>query len=123
MVEELADSLPDWSSVNRTRCFTHIVNLIAKSLLKQFDVKPKKEDGQKDTNTDKSDNEQSDKEESELQELAAGIEDEEQMMLQEEDLDDNEIKDEDDINGWVDKMEDLSDEEHKELMKSICPIS
>ncbi|KAF9470669.1 hypothetical protein BDN70DRAFT_769815, partial [Pholiota conissans] len=38
MVDELADSLPDWSTINCTHCFAHIVNLVAKSLLKQFNV-------------------------------------------------------------------------------------
>jgi hypothetical protein len=42
MIDELVDLLPNFpGSANRCRCFFHIVNLIAKSLLKQFDV-PKK---------------------------------------------------------------------------------
>jgi hypothetical protein len=38
MVTELDDQLSSFSEVNRIHCFLHIVNLIAKSLLKQFDV-------------------------------------------------------------------------------------
>src|ERR1700721_1605940 len=38
MIDALADDLPDFSQANRTRCFLHIVNLIEKTLLKQFDV-------------------------------------------------------------------------------------
>ena len=42
MVEELEDRLTKFSTVNRMHCFAHILNLVAKSLLKQFDVKPSK---------------------------------------------------------------------------------
>jgi hypothetical protein len=38
MIQELACLIPDYSAVNRSRCFLHIVNLIAKSLIKQFDT-------------------------------------------------------------------------------------
>ena len=44
MVTELDDQLTSFSEVNRIRCFLHIVNLIAKSLLKQFDVTKSKDD-------------------------------------------------------------------------------
>jgi len=36
MIEDLVDLLPDFpGDANRTQCFAHIVNLIAKSLLQQ----------------------------------------------------------------------------------------
>jgi len=39
MIEELADLLCDFpGETNQTRCFTHILNLIAKSIIKQFDI-------------------------------------------------------------------------------------
>ena len=39
MIEELADLLDDFpGEANRTRCFMHILNLVAKSIIKQFDV-------------------------------------------------------------------------------------
>jgi phage repressor protein C with HTH and peptisase S24 domain len=38
MVQELADMVPDYSDVNRSRCFLHVVNLVAKALIKQFDA-------------------------------------------------------------------------------------
>ena len=39
MIEELADLLRDFpGETNQTRCFTHILNLIAKSIIKQFDI-------------------------------------------------------------------------------------
>jgi hypothetical protein len=69
MVEELEDRLTKFSTVNGTRCFTHILNLVAKSLLKQFDVKPSK----------KKDNDLNDNEKS-LLNMADNIEAEEQTM-------------------------------------------
>ena len=39
MINEMDMMLTKFSSINHTHCFTHILNLVAKSLLKQFDVK------------------------------------------------------------------------------------
>ncbi len=42
MISELAKVLTDFpGQVNQTRCFTHIINLVAKSLMKLFEVKKK----------------------------------------------------------------------------------
>jgi hypothetical protein len=38
MMEALGDLLLGFITSNHTRCFTHILNLVAKLLLKQFDV-------------------------------------------------------------------------------------
>jgi phytoene/squalene synthetase len=48
MITELEDQLEDFSEVNRIRCFLHIVNLIAKRLLKLFDVSKRGESGDAD---------------------------------------------------------------------------
>ncbi|KAF8325139.1 hypothetical protein F5887DRAFT_826223, partial [Amanita rubescens] len=37
MVAKLERLLPDYSPLDRSRCFLHVVNLIAKSIVKQFD--------------------------------------------------------------------------------------
>ncbi|TFK47878.1 hypothetical protein OE88DRAFT_1608415, partial [Heliocybe sulcata] len=38
MIKELPNLLPDFpGDANRVRCFLHIVNLVAKSILKLFD--------------------------------------------------------------------------------------
>ena len=42
MVEEMDWLIASFSATSRTRCFLHIVNLIAKSLLKQFEIKKPK---------------------------------------------------------------------------------
>jgi hypothetical protein len=46
MIDELADLVAAFAGdASRTRCFTHIINLIAKSVIKQFDV-PKTKAGE-----------------------------------------------------------------------------
>ncbi|KAF8961706.1 hypothetical protein BDZ97DRAFT_1611099, partial [Flammula alnicola] len=37
MISELEILLPDFSAVNHTRCFLHVNNLVARTLVKQFD--------------------------------------------------------------------------------------
>ncbi|RDX45346.1 hypothetical protein K466DRAFT_443634, partial [Polyporus arcularius HHB13444] len=38
MIEELSQLLPEFQGdFSRTRCFLHILNLVAKAMLKQFD--------------------------------------------------------------------------------------
>ena len=45
MINELVDLLPNFSSVpSQTQCFLHIMYLITKQLLKQFDVPRKNAD-------------------------------------------------------------------------------
>jgi hypothetical protein len=41
MITELAKILPSFSEVGHTQCFLHIVNLVAKSIIRQFDIQKK----------------------------------------------------------------------------------
>jgi len=43
MITKLADILPNFDDLTHTHCFLHIVNLVAKSIIKQFDI-PKRQD-------------------------------------------------------------------------------
>ena len=45
MVSQMETQILEYSEVNRVRCFLHVVNLIAKAMLKQFDVSKRKNDG------------------------------------------------------------------------------
>jgi hypothetical protein len=39
MINELANLLDDFpGSANQTRCFTHVLNLVIKSIIRQFDL-------------------------------------------------------------------------------------
>lgn len=45
MVDDLADRLPEYpGKEHRTRCFAHVVNLVEKSLLNQFEPPKKSKD-------------------------------------------------------------------------------
>jgi hypothetical protein len=111
MAEKLEDLLPAFSSSNRARCFTHILNLIAKSLLKQFDVAKK-------SGSDDELNE----EEAELLNLAKDSETEELTTDKENGGNDEEIEEEDDLEDWVDEVAALTPEEREMLEDDIRPV-
>jgi hypothetical protein len=109
MINELVDLLSNYpGAANQCRCILHIVNLIAKMLLKQFEV-PKK-----DVDTALNAAEQ------ELLELAAGADMEELVTVVERGLGNNE--DVDDMDGWVNKLNLLSDDGNEKLCQSIQPV-
>lgn len=111
MIDKMDAMLTRFSSINRTHCFAHILNLVTKSLLKQFDIKQdEKKDG------DLNDDEQV------LLAIAGDIEEEEQIMAQENDAEDGDTEDDDSLEGWVDEIEALTDEERENLQESIRPI-
>jgi hypothetical protein len=110
MIDELVDLLPNFPGpANRCRCFLHIVNLIAKSLLKQFDVLRKAADAALNDA------------ECELLELAAEIDIEEMVTVAEKGAGgDNEEND--NVDGWVDETASLSAEEREELRENVQPV-
>lgn len=130
MIAELADLLPGFSVVNHTRCFLHVVNLIARSLVRQFDVpKSKKKDPPTANDTPAAPDDDNDPD-SALRELAENIDLEDQMtheaLLTEirDDLngsDDEEA--DDDVEGWVDEMAVLSRTERAEVEASSATAS
>src|ERR1700735_611497 len=110
MVGELSTLLRDFpGEANRTQCFLHIVNLVAKQLLKQFDVPCK--------DADSALNEA----EKELFNLAAGVDIEELVTAAERGARAG-SEDNDDMDGWVDEMEELDAEEHAVLKESVLPV-
>ena len=111
MVTEMAKFLTAFLSANHTRCFAYIINLIAKSLLKQFNIK----DGDK-GDQDLDVNERS------LLALAEDIELDELITAQEKDVSDSKIEEEDIIEGWVDEVEALSSVEQANLEELVWPI-
>ena len=107
MVNALANILENFpGEPNQTRCFLHILNLVAKTIIKQFDV-PKKKTGEGTKDVDFS----------VLEALADGIELEEHATQ----LADEEIE-VDNEEGWIDKTSLLSDEERDRLNNDILPI-
>ena len=109
MAEELGYLVAAFDGeASQTQSFIHIINLIAKSVIKQFDV-PKAKAGEALDDAIK-----------EFIALAGEIEVEEQVMrdstnVADEDEDDN-------IEDWVDKWETMSKEERQELDDNIQPV-
>ena len=104
MIEELQEIIPEFAgSASHTRCFLHIVNLIAKSLIHQFDAGKM---------TAKGDHE--------LAELRRELEEEANYQGS---ADSNEAeKKVDNDEGWVDEIENMTDKEKTELETSIRPV-
>jgi hypothetical protein len=110
MVKELKDLLPNFPGpANQTRCFTHILNLVVKSILRQFDV-PKMKVG-----------EVLDEALRELANIAGNIELEEAEDRQGNGAE-NDSEEDDNIEGWIDKRELLTEEEKIELDEAVRPV-
>jgi hypothetical protein len=93
---------------NRSRCFAHILNLAAKSVIRQFDL-PKLEV-----------NVALDEAAKELAKLAAKLEHEE--LMSKGILGDESEGEDDESEGWVNEKALLPDKECKELDKSVKPV-
>lgn len=111
MVEALEDLLEIFpGDSNRTRCFDHIVNLIAKSVIQQFDI-PKAKGNQSFDDV--------------LRELMVSAEDldQEEVATREGECWSDDVDSEDDkLDGWVNEREDMSEMEQMELDDNIQPV-
>ena len=108
MIEELESLLDDFpGAANRARCFTHILNLVVKSIMKQFDLPLAKKDNITDEVT------------MELFRLAGNIEEEEVATIQDSEGSDDEN---DNTEGWIDEQLNMSKEELDELEDAIQPV-
>jgi len=116
MIEELTNLLDDFPGpANQTQCFLHILNLIVRSIIRQFDLpKSKKASDGADEGDPTLDAAMR-----ELLKLAGDIDLEEQITVSAGD--DDEVAD-DDEEGWVDEHEDMTEEDLKELAASVQPV-
>jgi hypothetical protein len=115
MIAELVKFIANFpGQPNQTCCFLHIINLVAKSVIQQFDVTKE--------NTDSMLNEAEDA----LLTLAEELDLEDLETRRERDSDDDEDNDNDDdnsdINDWVDERDTLSVADYKCLDLSIRPV-
>ena len=117
MIEELAILIDDFAgAANQTRCFLHVLNLVVKSIIKQFDLPASKKT---------SDNEDDDENymveaTNELLKLAREIEREEEIMASRGDEED--ATEDDNVEGWVDEREEMTDAELLKLEASVKPV-
>jgi hypothetical protein len=110
MIDALGDLIVAFpGAANRTRCFTHILNLVVKVILRQFDV-PKAKVG-----------EALDVASQALRDLAGDIETEEAAMDEGGDDDDN-IEKGDEGPRWFNPQEGMSQEDREELELSVRPM-
>jgi hypothetical protein len=104
MIDKLVDLLASFpGKANQTRCFLHIISLVAKSVIRQFDVAKGKA------------GEALDEAEEELHALAEGI-DLKDLETQ------REREDDDDVDGWVDERNALSVADRDALDASVHPV-
>jgi hypothetical protein len=110
MITELANLLDDFPGpANQTRCFTHILNLVVKSVIRQFDLPKSKSDRILDDAA------------IELLALADNIEFEEDELAM-RDREEGVDGEDDNIEGWVDERTSMSEDELIELNESVEPI-
>jgi hypothetical protein len=111
MIDELENLLTEFSgAASRTRCFAHIVNLVAKTVIRQFDM------------PHAMDKTLANKVLIKLRSLADGIEAEEQITRASESKED----DDDDVNddndeGWVDEREEMEQRDLESLEVDVQP--
>jgi hypothetical protein len=108
MIEKIAGILTEFpGKANQTRCFLHIVNLVAKGVLRQFE--PAKTKGN-DTLTEGA------------RELAALATDIERKCFDGDDVGGDSDDEDDDDDGLQDEREGLSDEEIDTLEEAVQPV-
>ena len=108
MIKELAEALENFPGpANQIRCFTHIINLVVKSIIQQFDLPSSKGKNDIDNATKV------------LLLFAGDIEIEEDMMADEEDEEDGDV---DNVEGWVDEREMMTEEVLVNLDESVVPV-
>jgi hypothetical protein len=111
MIEKLERRLEDFPGAsNRARCFTHILNLVVKTIMHQFDVSSTRSwpEGVTDQRIE------------ELMRLAGDIDAEEEEEAGEDYLDEPEEVDNDD--GWVDEREAIPEDDLEDLEDVVQPI-
>ena len=112
MITELTDLVNNFpGAANQTRCFMHILNLIVKSILCQFDLLNTKNGKSLDDGSKK------------LLSLAGNVEDEEDIasrdgkggVVSDEPEDDN-------LEGWIDERTLMDDDDLDKLEESVKPV-
>ena len=108
MIAELGTILKNFpGAANQTRCFTHILNLVIRSILRQFDLPRNKAQEFLDGASE------------ELLALDGDIEQEEQETRN---SDGNDEDNNDNLDGWVDERNGMTEEEQDDLDAAVEPV-
>ena len=109
----LIDDFP--GAANQTCCFLHVINLVVKSIIKQFDLPNSKKTSGDDDEVDHEDDGRLDEATEELLKLAGDVEIEGNLMAHSEEDNDN-------VEGWIDEQEEMTKDELNELSTSVAPV-
>lgn len=115
LIQRLSEEVPSFGGQSvRIHCFTHIVNLVVKSIHSQFDA-PKK-NGMVSMADEESDTED---DEGLLIDLADGLIDDMENEVEEVPPEDCDM---DNADRWVDERKEMSMAEQKALAKDVMPV-
>ena len=108
MVDELAIQLDDFpGSMSRVCCFAHILNLVVKSIMRQFDVPDMKKEAVADEAT------------RELHRLAGDIECEELWSQSSIEQQDGDTGSKNNVEGWINEWDEMDADELMALESAI----
>ena len=113
-LEKIVDNFP--GAANQTCCFLHILNLVVKSIIQQFDLPKSTKRIGDDEESDDSDDEKLDQATEELLRLAGNIDLEEEIMAN------NDEEEPDNDEGWIDKRKEMTADELSGLAASVRPV-
>jgi hypothetical protein len=122
MIEHMATIIADFpGKANRVRCLAHIVNLVVKIILRQFDVSAtKKKDKLNESAEDRDNGEELDIPEDDNEELVRELDKEEKEMNEGDGTDDDE--DNDTLVRDVQMIEEAMEDMIKEVSKMAKPV-
>lgn len=107
---------------SRVRCFCHVINLVAKSFLKLFDPPAKKKNStDSDDTASESDDAVFDEIDRALRDLESGLDEEDSVATAEQGAG-GEALGVDNVDGLVDEVEEMSEEERTELRSKLRPL-
>ena len=110
MIDELADLIDEFPGpANQTRCFAHILNLVIKSIMQQFNLPLSKNDK---VITDLT---------NEMLSLAGNIQFEEGELSREGEADDGDSE-YDNVEGWIDERTLMDEDDLNELEERVKPV-
>jgi hypothetical protein len=108
MITELANLLNNFpGAANQTCCFAHIVNLVVKIILSQFNVSTKR-------------NDPLDNAADEISKLTVDLDLEEELSGNNDE--DDEQGEDDNYKGWIDERDQMSEEQLEELEDHVQPV-
>jgi hypothetical protein len=111
MINELAIQLNNFpGSASRVWCFAHILNLVVKSIMCQFDVSDKKKGDVADDATQ------------ELHRFAGELEHEELLSQSGIEQQDGNVGSMDNVEGWVDEQDEMDADDLMALDNDVQPI-